>query len=127
MKKIIKLFTNIGLSLILICSLFTISTILVNYSLKGKPIYLKSKENKSSLDIDYVFKNYIDNYEVEIKNNTMYVTMESELTKEENIGLFVKLFMLKDKNDYDIQIVSQSLLDDSILWASITDNGVSIA
>lgn len=127
MKQILKIIVNTGYSIIFYCMIFVISTISVGISLKGKPQYLSNDKTKTPLNIVNIIEEYVDEYTIENKNNTTYVYTTSKLPKEKLIALYMQIYLNKKEDNYDIQIMNESLLDESITWASITDSGVSIS
>ena len=128
MKKIFRVLVNFGYSIMFISLLLIASTILTSYSLKGKTYYLETKNNELEiLNVDELLSTHTSLYSISLRNNTLYVYMESDLTKEEQIALFMNIHSIKKENNHDIQIISLSLIDNSTLWANITNEGVSIS
>ena len=127
MKNIFKSIVNVGYSIIFYCMIFVISTIAVGTSLKGKPQYLKVDKTKTSMDIENYIIDYVDSYTIETRNNTTYVHTTSSLSKEKLIALYTKIYLNKDKNNYNIHLINESTYDNSTIWATITEEGVSIS
>ena len=127
MNMIYKLTTKIAISIIFCSFLLIISTALVSYSLKGKPLYLKQKENKTQMNINHLLDTYTNSYSITTRNNTTYVYTTSNLTKDEYIALLTNIYLNHTSANFDIQIINTFLYDDSLLWAAITPNGVSIS
>ena len=127
MNKIYKLTTRIAIFVVFCSFLLIISTTLVSYSLKGKPFYLKQKENKTQLNINHLLDTYTNSYSITTRNNTTYVYTTSNLTKDEYIALLTNIYLKHSCDNFDIQIINTFLYDESPLWATITPNGVSIS
>ena len=127
MNTIYKLTTRIAIFIIFCSFLFITSTALVSYSLKGKPLYLKQKENKTQSNINHLLDTYTNSYSITTRNNTTYVYTTSNLTKEEYIALLTNIYLNHASSNFDIQIVNTFLYDQTHLWATITPNGVGIS
>lgn len=127
MNKIYKFTTHMAISLFF-CLILTFTSItLVSYSLKGKPLYLKPKEDKYQLNISTIIEDYVQSYSIETRNNTTYLYTTSSLNKNEYIALLMKIYKQKDDDTFDIQVINTFSKDQTYLWASITPNGISIS
>ena len=60
--------------------------------------------------------------------NTLYLTLTSDLTKEEYKGIIMRYYEIFSDLDYDgnIQIIAHSSKFETPLFASITSKGISI-
>ena len=96
MKKIFRVLVNFGYSIMFISLLLIASTILTSYSLKGKTYYLETKNNELEiLNINELLSTHTSLYSISLRNNTLDVYMESDLTKEEQIALFMNIHSIK--------------------------------
>lgn len=124
MNRLFSLIRKLSFFICFSLILTTFSTLLVSYSLRSKEQYLIAKNDKKQIDISHILED-IENYTINTRNNTTYITLTTSLNEQENIALLTRLYQTIDKDTYPLQVILYS--PSSTIWATINLNGISIS
>lgn len=129
MKKVISFLIKIGQVLLIYTLMLATSIFLYNKFNKGKVIYgNRCTQQKINNLEEYLEFKEIDNIQIKQECNTVYLTLQANLTKEEYIGTIMKYYEKFKTLNYkgNIQIIATSSQMENPLFASITPKGISI-
>ncbi len=129
MKKVISFIIKMGQVLLIYTLMLVTSIFLYSKFNTGKVIYgNRCTQQKISNLEQYLELSEIEHIQIKQECNTIYLTLEADLTKEEYIGTIMKYYEKFQTLNYqgNIQIIATSSKLTTPLFASITPQGISI-